>query len=99
MDHVPKHEEPLVARLARLARIGLTDAEAATYEGQFRDILRFVGEVEHVRTGPLPPLTATITGVTHILREDTVERSDLAEELLQRAPAAARRFVKVPPVR
>lgn len=91
-------DEVLVRRLAQLARIGLSAAEEKKYAQQFKDILRFVGEVENVRTGSLPPLTSTITGVQQVLREDAVVPSTLADTLLRAAPDAAQRMVKVPAI-
>lgn len=88
---------PSVHELARLARLEITAAEEPRYEKDFQDILAYVGQVEGVQA-ELPPLTATITGVRHVLREDRAGSSDLAAKLLACAPDHKGGFVRVPPV-
>lgn len=87
----------LVGRLARLARIGLTQDEEDRYAKEFQAIVAFVGQVEKVQA-ELPLLQATISGVTHVVRSDTPEPSVLADVLLKQVPETQKRFVKVPPI-
>lgn len=88
----------LVDNLAHLARLGLSAPERTRVEREFTRILDFVGVVERIQTGAPPPLLATITGVQHVLREDRVAPSLLADALLDSAPETERRMVKVPAI-
>lgn len=96
MGSVLSGDPDLLLRLARLARLEL-GSEAARYA---RDIAEIIAYVERVQQVPVShqPRTSTITGVQHVLREDTSAPSELAEALLQCAPETARRLVKVPAV-
>lgn len=87
----------LVRHLARLACLGLTSEQEERYPKEFREIVDYVGQVEAVRT-ERRPLTTTISGVRHVVREDRVEPSRLADKLLQVTPDTRDRGVRVPPV-
>lgn len=91
------HPAALVTHLAHLARLGLTPEQAERYPKEFREIVDYVGQVERVRADARP-LTATISGVRHVLREDRAEPSILADELLRTVPQTEGRSVRVPPV-
>lgn len=87
-----------IVHLAHLARLTLTAAEEQRLEHEFRDILSYVDQVQRVQA-TLRPLTATITGVRHVVREDVVTPSTLASALLLQAPDAVGGCIRVPPVR
>lgn len=81
--------------MANLARLEIADAEVAQQERDFRDILAYVAKIEQVpATGQ--PLTATISGVRHVVREDVATPSTLADALLAVAPERRERFIRVP---
>ena len=88
---------PSVHELAALARLEIPSSDEARYTKDFEDILGYVGQIERVRA-ELPPLTSTITGVRHVLREDRPGSSDLAAKLLGCAPESRGGLVRVPPV-
>ncbi len=87
----------LVPHLARLARIALTPEEAQRYAKEFQEIVAYVEQVGEVPV-TAAPLTATITGVAHVVREDAIVPSSLADALVQTAPESERRMVRVPPI-
>lgn len=89
--------EPSVEALAQLACLAFTPEEKERYAKEFPEIVAYVGKVQEV-LGSNRPLTSTITGVRHIVREDAVVSSDLADVLLQQAPSVERGQVKVPVV-
>ena len=93
-----QHPGSLVSHLAHLARLKLTPEEEGRLGLEFRAIVAFVDQVERVQA-TLQPLTATITGVRHVVREDTVVPSTLAGPLLSQAPEITDGCVRVPPVR
>jgi aspartyl-tRNA(Asn)/glutamyl-tRNA(Gln) amidotransferase subunit C len=86
-----------VAQLADLARLRVTEDEVQRYEREFTDILGFVAHIEKVPAAARP-LRATISGVSHVLRDDVVVPSDLADALLACAPEKRGRQVRVPGV-
>ncbi len=86
---------PEIQRLSRLARLSLTAEEAARQERDFRDVVGLVAQVEAVPAGAAR-LKATITGVVHVLREDTVSTANLADELVARFPERRGRHLRVP---
>lgn len=88
---------PSVAHLADLARLDLRADERARYEKEFRDIVAFVGRIASVEARDLP-VTATISGVRQVLREDRAAPSDLSDALLACAPDRRGRFIRVPKI-
>ena len=88
-----------VEHLARLARLELTDDEAALFTRQLADILEFVREVQAVQTSTLEPTTdagARALG----WRDDAVQPSLDRGEVLAASPGAdaASGLFKVPRV-
>jgi aspartyl-tRNA(Asn)/glutamyl-tRNA(Gln) amidotransferase subunit C len=90
--HMP---DPSMKHLAHLARIALSPEEEARVAREFADVIAYVGKVQG-SPGVERPLTATITGVQQVLRDDAVSPSALTEQLLRQAPATEREHVKVP---
>lgn len=90
-------ETTLVRRLARLARVALTPEEEERYAREFQEIVAYVEQVGEV-SATAEPLTATITGVAHVVREDAIVPSTLADALVSTAPESERRMVNVPPI-
>lgn len=58
-----------VLKLARLARIDLTDAEVAEFETEFNEILQYVEQLQAVDVTGYEP-TSQVTGLTNVTRED-----------------------------
>lgn len=87
----------LVVRMADLAKLALAENEEKRLISEFQRIVEYVSQVQEVEA-PVAPFTATISGVRHVLRDDTVTPSFLADALLQCAPETERRHVRVPPV-
>jgi len=92
---VMEKREMTVARLADLARLFIAREEAAQQERDFHDILAFVAQIEKV-PATAQPLTTTVSGVSHVLREDVMIPSSLADALLAVAPERRERFIRVP---
>ncbi len=83
--------------LGHLARLSLPEEERRRQEKDFRDVVAFVNAIEHVPATSLP-FRSTVSGVRHVLREDVVTSSVLAEALLEAAPQRRGRFILVPAV-
>jgi len=61
-----------VLKLARLARISLTDDEVNEFTGEFNEILKYVEQLQSVDTEGLTP-TSQVTGLVNVTREDEVK--------------------------
>ncbi|HVU59239.1 MAG TPA: Asp-tRNA(Asn)/Glu-tRNA(Gln) amidotransferase subunit GatC [Candidatus Saccharimonadales bacterium] len=84
-----------VLKLARLARLGLTDEEVAAYQREISAILHYVEQLERVDIRGLKP-TNQVTGLTNVTRDD-VERDYGYKtiELLKQVPAVLDGQIKV----
>jgi len=84
-----------VEHVAKLARLGLTDKEIAKFQKELASVLAYVEKLNEVNTKNVP-LTAQVTGLTNVFREDEVKKCDISlDELLKNAPAKEGRHLKV----
>jgi aspartyl-tRNA(Asn)/glutamyl-tRNA(Gln) amidotransferase subunit C len=85
-----------VQKIASLARIEITDAEAEKYSKELSDILGFVEKLNEVDTDGIEPI-AHITGAKNVIREDKViEYSDeMKDGIINNFPEKKDRFDKV----
>lgn len=74
-----------VQRVAKLARIGLSEEEAAKMSVELGQIVGFVEQLQAVDVEGVAP-TDQVTGLVDVWREDTVTPSMTREELLANAP-------------
>ena len=74
-----------VQRVAKLARIGLSEDEAAKMSVELGQIVGFVEQLQAVDVEGVAP-TDQVTGLVDVWREDTVTPSMPREELLANAP-------------
>ena len=84
-----------VLKLARLARLSLTEEEALQFRGELDEILHYVEQLDTVDVSGLEP-TSQVTGLTNVMRED-VEKSYGYEprELLKNVPQRDGDLIKV----
>jgi aspartyl-tRNA(Asn)/glutamyl-tRNA(Gln) amidotransferase subunit C len=61
-----------VFKLARLARIDLTEEEAEKFTQEFTAILGYVEQLKNVNVAGLKP-TSQVTGLTNVMRKDQVQ--------------------------
>ena len=71
-----------VLKLARLARIDLTDDEVTGFATEFSAILQYVEQLSNVDTAGLEP-TSQVTGLTNVTREDIEHSYSYATEDLR----------------
>lgn len=83
-----------VAKIAKLARLELSDQELAKYADQLSQILEYVNKLEEVDTDKVE-ITAQVTGLVNVLRDDEVEACDKIEQLLAQVPEVVDGGVKV----
>ena len=76
-----------VLKLARLARLHLTDDEVEQFRGEISAILDYVAQLQSADLNGLEP-TYQVTGLKNVTRLDEIlEYGASSEELLKNAPA------------
>lgn len=84
-----------VRRLARLARLEVTDDEVELFAGQLEVILGAVQRVAEVAADDIPP-TSHAVALTNVFRPDVVVPSLPLEAVLAGAPAVEDNKFRVP---
>lgn len=87
--------EEQVRHVARLARLGLTDEEVATFGEQLGEIFEFAERVGEVATAEVPPTSHPLRP-TNVLRDDEPVDGLAHEEALGPAPRVAEGRFRVP---
>ena len=83
-----------VRKIAKLARLRLSDAEIGLYRGQLTKILDAMAELGALDTKDVPP-TASVLGVSDVTRPDEPRVFEGRERLLENAPDRDGRYFKV----
>jgi aspartyl-tRNA(Asn)/glutamyl-tRNA(Gln) amidotransferase subunit C len=86
-----------VRHIAKLARIGMSDAEIEALVPELNNILGWVEQLGKVNTDGVEPLTAVIDQKLR-LRDDVVTDGNIRDEVLANAPDAQHGFYAVPKV-
>ena len=86
-----------VARIARLARIRLTDDEKTNLAAELSQVMSWVDELQSVDTEGVEPLTSVV-GARLKTRADVVTLNVTRDEVLANAPEAMAGFFTVPKV-
>ena len=86
-----------VLRIARLARIKMSDEEIEALAPELNNILGWIDQLGEVNTEGVEPLTAVIDPKLR-LREDAVTDGNCRDEVLANAPGAEHGFFAVPKV-
>ena len=90
-------DEGTVRRIARLARIEVTDAEAKALEKELSGILAWVRQLDEVDTRGVEPMMRVVA-MTLKKREDRVTDGAIADDILNNAPAREGPYFAVPKV-
>ncbi len=86
-----------VKRVAGLARIAVTEEEAARLAPELGQILGWIEQLGEVDTSGVAPMTAVIPN--HLrLRDDVVTDGGLRDQLMKNAPQGEHGFFTVPKV-
>lgn len=84
-----------VLKLARLARLDLTEEEIVRFAKELTEILRYVEQLQSVDVSGLKP-TNQVTGLTNVMRKDEVRDYGYApKELLKNVPHVQDDQIKV----
>jgi len=89
------HEQ--VRHIAKLARIGMSDAEIGALVPELNNILGWVEQLGEVNTDGVEPMTAVIEQKLR-LRDDVVNDGNIRDAVLANAPEAQHGFFAVPKV-
>jgi len=90
-------DEATVRRIARLARIKITDEEAKALEAELSGILDWVKQLDEVDTGSVEPMTRVVP-IALKQRHDVVTDGDIADDVTRNAPVTEDHFYVVPKV-
>lgn len=86
-----------VLKIAKLAKLSLTEDEIKTFPSQFSDIIDYIEQLNELDTTGVPP-TARAIPSHNIFREDIVTESIETEEALKNAPESENNMFKVPKI-
>ncbi|MDQ0421604.1 aspartyl-tRNA(Asn)/glutamyl-tRNA(Gln) amidotransferase subunit C [Peteryoungia aggregata LMG 23059] len=86
-----------VKRVARLARLAVSEEDAARMTGELNGILGFVEQLDEVDVTGVEPMTS-VTPMAMKKRADVVTDGNKADAIVANAPATDRNFFQVPKV-
>lgn len=86
-----------VKRVARLARIAISDEETVAFQSEINAILGFVEQLNEVDVSAVEPLTSVVAQVMK-MRDDVVTDGFYADKVVANAPASDDDFFMVPKV-
>jgi aspartyl-tRNA(Asn)/glutamyl-tRNA(Gln) amidotransferase subunit C len=90
-------DEATVRRIAKLARIKVTDGEAKGLVGELTGILDWVKQLDEVDTAKVEPMTSVVD-IAMRLRPDKVTDGEIADQVTKNAPKSEDDFFVVPKV-
>ena len=90
-------DQATVKRIARLARIKITDEEAKGLEAELTGILQWVEQLGEVDTTGVEPMTRVVP-IELKMRKDVVDDGEIAADVTANAPFAKDHFYVVPKV-
>ncbi len=90
-------DEKTVRRIARLARIKITDEEARSLEGELSGILNWVEQLGEIDTSDVAPMTRVVAQKLK-MREDKVVDGEIADDIVKNAPMVDDHYFVVPKV-
>ena len=79
-----KLTKPEVEKIAKLSRLELTDQEKEQYANQLSAVLDYFAKLKEVDTENVA-ITAQVTGLENVYRQDKVEQCDYQTDLIKQA--------------
>jgi aspartyl-tRNA(Asn)/glutamyl-tRNA(Gln) amidotransferase subunit C len=86
-----------VRRIARLARLRITDEEAGILEKELSGILDWIKQLDEIDTSAVEPMTRVMPSALK-KRRDVVSAGGIAGEIVANAPASEEALFVVPKV-
>ncbi len=90
-------DDTTVKRIARLARIRISDEEASGLKKELSGILQWVEQLSEVDTADVEPMTRVVP-IDLKQRKDVVNDGGISEEITANAPLSEGTFFVVPKV-
>lgn len=90
-------DEKTVRKVARLARLEVTDEDVTRLVPQMNGLLKWIQQLQEVNTDGVEPL-ANVANIDLVLRPDQVTDGGYADSVLANAPEATQGFFVVPKV-
>lgn len=90
-------DEKTVRRIARLARIKITDEEAQSLQGELTGILNWVEQLSEIDTTSVEPMTRVVAQDLK-KRTDRVTDGEIAADIVKNAPMVEDNYFVVPKV-
>lgn len=90
-------DKQTVKKVARLARIRVTDQEAEDVVPKLNNIMEWIEQLGEVDTDNVEPL-ASVVDITLPLRDDVCNDGDIQDKVLANAPESMQGFFVVPKV-
>ena len=90
-------DEATVRRIARLARIRISDTEAKGLVKELSGILNWVEQLDEVDTSAVEPMTRVVP-IELKKRDDVVNDGDIADDIVKNAPMTEDHYFVVPKV-
>ena len=90
-------DEATVRRIARLARIKISDAEAKGLDKELNGILDWVRQLDEVDTASVEPMTRVVP-IDLKKRDDKVTDGDIADDIVKNAPLVEDHYFVVPKI-
>lgn len=92
-----KIDESQTRRVAKLARLDLSDAEIADFSCELSAILEYIEKLDELDTTSVEPLAHCLP-IHNVFRDDTVKASLGAEKVLANTSERVDEFFKVPKI-
>ena len=86
-----------VLRIARLARVAITDEEAQRLESELSGILDWVAQLDELDTADVEPMTR-VEAMTMKMRKDEVTDGFCADDIVKNAPEEDDHYFVVPKI-
>ncbi len=90
-------DQNTVRRIARLARLKVSEEDVPRLEGELNAILKWIELLNEVDVSNVEPLTSVVA-VTMKMRDDVVTDGGIAQQITANAPGAEDGFFTVPKV-
>jgi aspartyl-tRNA(Asn)/glutamyl-tRNA(Gln) amidotransferase subunit C len=90
-------DEATVRRIARLARLRISDAEAKGLEKELSGILDWVKQLDEVDTAAVEPMTRVVAQEMK-MRDDVVTDGNIADAVTANAPLTEDHYFVVPKI-
>ncbi len=92
-----KIDQMQVRKVAKLARLELSDAEVEEFTGQLSAVIEYVEKMNELDTQGVEPLAHCLP-VSNVFREDKAAESMGTEKTLANAPDSDEQFFRVPKI-